>query len=116
MSSVLRKEKGRRKGGKKGEVYPSETYYREIIRNKPVSGPLGEKPNRNEDDQPMAISRSFEKLSPIALVEFRLERNGFLYFFKFDVDHFIIQITLSVNICQNLLRLIESALRNQEAG
>lgn len=80
-----------------------------------VSGPLREEADGDEDDGPVAVTRSRPQLRPAVAFELLLERNGLLDLIEFHVDQFVILVALGMYIGQDLLCLLGLALGNKPA-
>jgi hypothetical protein len=91
-------------------------YLREEIGDNSVTGPLREETNGNQNNRTMAVTSSGPEFSPVVALEFLLELNGLLDLIEFDVDQFIVFISLGMHVSQDLLCLLQSALGDEPTG
>jgi hypothetical protein len=61
----------------------------------------------------VTVARSGPEFSPVVALELLLQLDGLLDLVKLDVDQLIVFISLGMNISQNLLCLLMSALRDE---
>jgi hypothetical protein len=91
-------------------------YLREEVGDNSVTRPLREETNGNQDDQTMAVTRGRPELSPVVALELLLQLNSLSDLIELDVDQFIVFVSLGMHVCQDLLRLLQSALRDEPTG
>lgn len=86
------------------------THLGQEVRDNAVSRPLREEPDRNQDDGAVSVARSRPQLRPPIALQLLFERDGLLDLVELYIDQFVVLVALGVDICQDLLRLVQFAL------
>ena len=83
---------------------------REIVRYDTVSRPLGKETGRKQDEKPVAVALCPPELAPAVALEFLLHLEGVTDLLHFKEDDLVVQIAIRMAVCQDLVRLLVSAL------
>lgn len=86
------------------------TYLGQEVRDNAVPRPLREETDRDQDDGPVSVARSRPELRPPIALELLLKRDRLLDLVELYINQLVILVALGVDICQDLLRLVQLAL------
>jgi len=77
--------------------------------------PLGEKAQRQQNDESVAVSLGLDELEPAVALELLLELDGILDLLQLELHDLRVAIAVGMDLCEDIVSLLNLAMGNEIA-